>query len=326
MPASVLLGVVQEARYLASGIAKTLLFLYLPVMTVLTLVHFPYDTDPSLRQGGPSAASESAPAKRRSASFYEAAYRRNPNEKRGADYELVARAAAKQFGIEDQVRQFVTDYRLKDQKVLEVGSGRGYLQDLVPDYTGLDVSPSVAQHYHKPFVVGSATEMPFADSSYDAIWTVWVMEHIPEPERALREMRRVLKPGGVLFLYVAWNCTPWAAEGFEVRPYGEFTWRGKLVKASVPLRRWLPGLYRSPTRAIRWAQYATAGGTEPLHFRTLEPNYEVYWGPDSDAAISLDSFETYLWFRARGDECLNCSEPLEQLGELRDALIVRVRK
>jgi len=31
---------------------------------------------------------------------------------------------------------------------------------------------------------------------------------------------------------------------------------------------------------------------EPLRFRALNPNYEVYWQRDSDAAVSVDSFET----------------------------------
>jgi hypothetical protein len=41
--------------------------------------------------------------------------------------------------------------------VLEIGSGRGYLQDVAQNYTGLDISPSVARFYHKKFVLGSAT-------------------------------------------------------------------------------------------------------------------------------------------------------------------------
>jgi ubiquinone/menaquinone biosynthesis C-methylase UbiE len=117
-----------------------------------------------------------------------------------------------------------------------VGSGRGYLQDLVEDDTGLDLSPSVARRYHKKFVAGSATALPFPDNTFDAIWTVWGLEHIPEPEKTMREMRRVLKPGGKLFLMAAWNCKPWLADGFTVRPYSDFNWKGKLVKASLLLR------------------------------------------------------------------------------------------
>ena len=46
--------------------------------------------------------------------------------------------------------------------------------------------------------------------------------------------------------------------------------------------------------------------------------------PDSDGVVSLDSFETYLWFRAAGDECLNCGSVLDEMSEDRDPLIIRV--
>jgi hypothetical protein len=127
---------------------------------------------------------------------------------------------------------------------------------------------------------------------------------------------------------VAWNCSPWAAGGFDVRPYSDYNWRGKLVKASVPVRQWtlFRLLYGPSTRLIRWAHYSLAGEDTRLRFRALEPNYDIYWEPDSDAAVSLDSFETYLWFRSRGDECLNCAKPREEWLGSRNPLIVRVRK
>src|SRR5262245_45610247 len=49
---------------------------------------------------------------------------------------------------------------------------------------------TAARHYHKRFVHGTATAMPFEENTFDAIWTVWVLEHIPNPETALSEMRR----------------------------------------------------------------------------------------------------------------------------------------
>ena len=332
MPEPVVRSVVREISYLLKGMVKTLLFLYLPVTAVLTAIHFPYDTDPSLRRGRqpqPSqAAPPSEPGGRSSSKFYEAAYERGPKIRRSADYERLALEAAGAAGMEAQIRKFVSDYQLQDKKVLDVGSGRGYLQDMVKDYTGLDLSPTVAPRYHKPFVAASATKMPFADNSFDAICSVWVLEHIPEPERALLEMRRVLKPNGVLFIHPNWNCPPWLADGFEVRPYSDFNWRGKVVKASLVVRGWpyFALLYLAPTRAIRWAQYAARGQEEPLRFHALEPNYETYWQPDSDAAISIDSYEPYLWFRAHGDACLNCGTPFGDLLEWRNPMIFRISK
>ena len=312
----------EEAAYLAKEIAKAFLIFFPAFVALITVWHFPYDADPDpgeLRKAEPQ---------RRPASFYEAAYQRNDGQRRGVDYEKTARDAAVAADVEGQVRRFAAQYVLAAKRVLEVGSGRGYLQDVVADYTGLDLSPAVAGRYHKPFVAASATAMPFPEDSFDAIWTVWVLEHIPAPERALREMRRVLKPGGMLFLMAAWNCPTWVAGGFNVRPYIDFNWRGKLVKASLAVRgsRWFLPLYLLPVRAIRWAHYATRGENTRLRYRRLEPNYETYWEPDSDAAVSLDMYETYLWFRAQGNECLNCPRGARQYLVAGEPMILRIRK
>lgn len=291
-----------------------------PIAVFVVLYHYPYDTDAtaSLAEASGSAAS----------SFYESAYRSDKTVQRGVDYETTAAEAARTYDIEGQVRQFVRRYGLEHKRILEVGSGRGGLQDVVADYTGLDLSPTVADNYHKPFVEGSATDMPFPDSSFDAVWTIWVLEHIPTPERAFEEMRRVVKPGGLLYLAAAWNCGEWLAGGFEVRPYADFNWAGKAVKASVPLRksllfRWS---YLVPIRIVRLAHYAFAEHATQLRFRRLTPNYEVYWQADSDAAVSLDEFESATWFRSRGDACVSCDGTLTELVALGNALVIKVNK
>ncbi len=297
------------------------LYLYLPITAVLVLIHYPYSTDPDIVEAR-SGQNGSAGA------FYEAAYRGLSSATRGLSYEETAAQAAKDYDIEGQIRNFVTNHGLEDKRVLEIGSGRGYLQDAVADYTGLDLSPSVAPNYHKPFVVGSATAMPFDDNTFDAAWTVWVVEHISTPEKAFEEMRRVVRPGGLLLLVVAWNCPPWLADGFAVRPYSDFNGAGKLVKASVSFRQsFLFSLTDLlPIRLARVAHYGVTDDATRLGFRRLHPNYDVYWQADSDAAVPLDQFETILWFRSRGDACLSCGSTVGELFRLGQSLVIRLNK
>src|SRR5579862_7088993 len=64
------------------------------------------------------------------------------------------------------VSNFVEFFDLQDRKCLEVGCGRGLFQDLVADYTGVDLSGAVAHLMHKPFVACDASRLPFADKSF----------------------------------------------------------------------------------------------------------------------------------------------------------------
>jgi ubiquinone/menaquinone biosynthesis C-methylase UbiE len=223
------------------------------------------------------------------------------------------------YHIRDHVAQFVTDNNLEHARALEVGSGSGKLQDVVVDYTGIDISPTAARFYHKPFVVGTATAMPFKDNEFDALWSIWVLEHISNPETALREIRRVVKPGGLIYLLPAWDCVPWAADGYDARPYSDFGLYGKLVKASTVIRRrqLFIEAYKKPIHLIRYF----SGSPRRLHYRRLTPNFREYWQPDSDAVVNLDRTEVAHWFMSRGDEILDrpdrfVLEPLE----------IRVRK
>ena len=310
-----------ELAHVVRLFRRILLFFYLPVVLLVAILHYPYDTDGTFTP-------EQGPGLKSARSFYESAYGGAQAGARGIDYEETAARAAKQYNIEGHIRAFVRTYGLEQRRVLEVGSGRGYLQDVVADYTGLDLSSKVASYYHKPFVVGSATDMPFADNTFDAAWTIWVLEHIPTPERAFEEMRRVVKPGGLLFLGAAWNAPTWLADGFEVRPYSDFNFAGKLVKATIPVRRsvFFTFAHLLPARVVRFAHYRVMGEDTILRYRRLSPNYEIYWQADSDAAVSLDVFESRLWFESRGDSCLNCGSTARDLFVAGQPLVIRVNK
>ncbi len=168
--------------------------------------------------------------------------------------------------------------------------------------------------------------MPVPDNEFDAAWTVFLLEPVPQPEQALLEMRRAVKDGGLLFVAPAWDCRPWFAEGYPVRTFSELDLKGKVMKAGIPLLEFAP--FRILTRGIKRvalrASHLTDGGPSHLRYRLLEPNYEKYWMPDSDALNDLDRDEALTWFTSRGDECLNCDERSTLIDMA--PLIIRVHK
>ena len=95
------------------------------------------------------------------------------------------------------------------KRVLDVGCGAGYgtaeLAQTAREATGIDVSAEAVEyaqtHYGRVnvrFEVGSATEMPFADASFDLVVAFEVIEHLENWQQLLTEARRVLAPGGQL--------------------------------------------------------------------------------------------------------------------------------
>lgn len=291
----------------------------LVMAALLALAFFPWATDAPL-----TAANQAELQK-----YYTTAYQQqNAATQPEADskYVRIAEEAAARLNIKGAVEEFARRYSLADKKVLDIGAGRGYLQDVVENYTGLDISPSARRFFHKKFVHASATYMPFPDGEFDAAWTIWVLEHVPNPEAALSEMRRVLKHHGLLLLGPAWDCTPWAAQGYPVRPYSDFSLAGKLIKASIPIHSTLSFLSKVPIRLLRYGAWAAMRQPTKFHYRRLTPNYDQYWMPDSDAVNSLDHYEAALWFISRGDDCLNCETAMHGWMDDNFPLIIRINK
>ena len=292
------------------------------LIVILWAAKFPYNTD------APLTSAELAAARK----YYTDIYMKPADDLAPAEtdydrkYQEAAEHAAKDFKIVERVAAFVNRFNLAKKPVLEIGSGRGYLQDVAENYIGLDISPSVERFYHKKFVVGSATALPFPDESFDGAWSIWVFEHVPNPEQAFREMRRVMRNNGVIYLFPAWNVEPWAAQGYAVRPYSDFDFLGKLIKASVPFRS--SDEFRTagilPVRLSR--ALAALLGPTTLRYKRLQPNYKQYWVNDSDAVNSIDSYEGALWFLSRGDECLSCGDSPILLPMFNAPLIIRVHK
>jgi SAM-dependent methyltransferase len=105
--------------------------------------------------------------------------------------------------------------------------------------TGIDLSPDVIELARQSaegtdgvllaFQVGDVYELPFDDSTFDVVYAHQVLQHLSDPVRALREMRRVLVAGGLVAVRDA--------------DYGQFTWS----PGTPELARWLE-LYHDITK------------------------------------------------------------------------------
>jgi SAM-dependent methyltransferase len=87
-------------------------------------------------------------------------------------------------------------------RALDVGAGPAFLSGAllgrVAEAVALESSAAMLSHAPEGVkaVVGTAQEMPFEDGSFDLVTCVNSLHHLPDPHTALREIARVLGPGG----------------------------------------------------------------------------------------------------------------------------------
>ncbi len=150
------------------------------------------------------------------------------------------------YTLEPHIPRFARFERGRGKRLLEVGVGAG--TDFVnwvragAVATGIDLTPQgialtrerlELEGLEAELHVADAEALPFADASFDIVYSYGVLHHSPDTVRAIREVHRVLKPGGTALVMI----------------YHVHSWVGLMLWGVHCLGKGRP--WRSP----RWAMY-----------------------------------------------------------------------
>ena len=209
-------------------------------------------------------------------SIYTAGYRRffRPEDPHGPFariYEAKRRAVLGVFGERPRM------------KILDVGCGPGRLLAPLADaheMTGSDISPEMLEEARLScppsvqLVEADARSLPFPDASFDALIALDLLTHLPDIESGLRELARVVVPGGLL-VFDSSNASPW-----WVLAYPSYVnWRPRRLLATMRrggvLPEWSDIVRHHRPREVRAA--SAANGLRIDQLQRFGPPWSAKW-------------------------------------------------
>jgi len=129
----------------------------------------------------------------------------------------------------------------EEETVLDMGCSRGFYVKAMEDYTrgviGVDISEDSLENAVTPRVeYGDITNLNFTEGSFDKVYSLHTIEHLPDLERFFAEVTRVLKPGGTAIVIYPWELfRGMQAIGAAIRQY-----RNPLLARKLHLHRLTP--------------------------------------------------------------------------------------
>lgn len=137
----------------------------------------------------------------------------------GLDREGYERQARARYALEPYIADLARFDELRGRRVLEIGVGLGAdhqrMAEAGADLYGIDLTPRAVAHTRRRLAlfglttrlaVGDAENLAFPDGHFDVVYSWGVLHHSPDTAKAVREVWRVLKPGGVarIMIYHKW--------------------------------------------------------------------------------------------------------------------------
>lgn len=115
----------------------------------------------------------------------------------------------RRYELEPFIPSFANARETGGRRVLEIGVGLGADHQLFAEagahLSGVDLTARSVHHVRRRFAavglrsalgVADAEHLPFSDGTFDLVYSWGVLHHTPDTESAVREVRRVLRPGG----------------------------------------------------------------------------------------------------------------------------------
>ena len=149
-----------------------------------------------------------------------------------------AAQSEERYRLEPYIPAFANWGGMRGKEVLEIGVGLGSDAEQYvlagAQLTGIDLTPRAIEHSKSrlgiaglsaDLRVANAEALPFADASFDHVYSWGVLHHSPDTPRAFSEAMRVLRPGGsfAIMIYNRWSLVGmmlWARYGLgRLRPF-----------------------------------------------------------------------------------------------------------
>jgi SAM-dependent methyltransferase len=190
---------------------------------------------------------------------------------------------------------FVSLVAPRGRRVLDVGCGSGWSSMMLAragfPTVGLDVVKKfeVEPEAGLEFRTGSAEDLPFPANSFDVVCAYQVLEHIPDPVRALQEFSRVVRPGGFVCIVGPNLLSP----ALSLRSIFWWVWQNRPV-SRIFVRA--PDMPRHPTgNTLPEAVYylLTNCGRLLIKLATTEPHLSLRT-PDTKPPFQSDNDACYL--------------------------------
>jgi SAM-dependent methyltransferase len=125
------------------------------------------------------------------------------------------------YRYERHIPACIESLQVAGKLVLEIGLGQGSESERLiregASWTGIDITSESVSRVETRLTLqglpyqdlrqGSVLDLPFADDSFDVVFSHGVLHHVPDIARAQQEIHRVLRPGGelVIMLYARWS-------------------------------------------------------------------------------------------------------------------------